>query len=269
MHARNAHTRLRPLASPSFRTLHARGRAGPPLTPPTPTPTHPPPPTNPSTPHPPTHPPTHPPMQGVEYMRNHEFLQAKTFERAHPQRFAAGSVRECQWVGGCEWVGGMRGERSARRDSKARTRVPCLPPHPPTTPTPTHPSRCSRGAGACVRHPSAAGGGGGGGRRRGDGGVVSARAPAPPHPPPPPRHALHPTPTHASPHSFLQAPLAVKQCLPSSRRPSTHARTRCEGMSVGSCRRTHARTHAREGGGGALIRLLGGGRGGGEGKKGR
>jgi hypothetical protein len=35
---------------------------------------------------------------GVEYLRNHEYLQAKTFQRQFPQRFAAGSAREpSQW----------------------------------------------------------------------------------------------------------------------------------------------------------------------------
>jgi hypothetical protein len=32
---------------------------------------------------------------GVEYLRNHEYLQAKTYERQFPQKFASGSVREC------------------------------------------------------------------------------------------------------------------------------------------------------------------------------
>ena len=32
---------------------------------------------------------------GVDYQRSHEFLQAKTYARQKPQRFAPGSVREC------------------------------------------------------------------------------------------------------------------------------------------------------------------------------
>lgn len=32
--------------------------------------------------------------EGVEYLRNHEYLQGKTFQRQFPQRFAAGSARE-------------------------------------------------------------------------------------------------------------------------------------------------------------------------------